>query len=81
MLQVNFSSICKKIKSNDQHPYKNKKMLEQKVGDLNRKLFKALNNLEKEVEELFKMVKETAKVKNVLFQFWKERYFEEAYHS
>ena len=36
--QEMFSSICKKINENDQHHFRNEKILEQRISDLNMKL-------------------------------------------
>ena len=46
--QENFSSICKKISENDQLHFKNEKILEKEVGDINVKLVESKS---KQVEE------------------------------
>ena len=49
--QKNFSSICDKITENEQNHFKNEKILEQKLSDLNLKLVEVKSKQEEESEE------------------------------
>ena len=56
--QENFSSICKKITENDQLPFKNEKILEQEVSDINLKLVESKNKQAEEKTEEEKQAKQ-----------------------
>ena len=47
----NFASICKKMSETDQHHFKNEKILEQKISDLDTKLVKVAKIQEEEDTE------------------------------
>ena len=70
--QENFSSICKKIAENDQLNFKNEKILEQKVSEINLKLVESKNKQAEEKTEEEKQAKQV-QCKECSFSFEKIR--------
>ena len=52
-----FSSLCNKRNEKDQHHFKNEKLLETKIGELEVKLIKVIEKQEEEHEETTKKIK------------------------
>ena len=53
------SSICKRLNENDQHHFRNEKILDQNIGDFDIKLEEMTKKKEEETEEPLRNRKET----------------------